>query len=76
LGIVFWSLLTRHSPCWPPSPRWGWYFRLEHPSLKSLRVFRVSGFEKILVLYLPVESGVEIVRVIHGSRNLLTILRA
>ena len=32
------------------------------------RVFRISGFEKMLVLYSPVSSGVEIVRVIHGSR--------
>lgn len=29
----------------------------------------------MLVLYLPVESGVEILRVIHGSRNLLTLLK-
>jgi len=28
----------------------------------------------MLVLYLPIESGVEIVRVVHGSRNLLTLL--
>jgi hypothetical protein len=33
------------------------------------------GFEKMLVLYLPVSSGVEIVRVIHGSRDLVAFLR-
>ena len=55
-------------------PEMGWHSRLKHPGLESLRVFRISGFEKMLVLYLPVESGVEIVRVIHGSRNLLTLL--
>ena len=55
-------------------PEMGWRFRLKHPRLESLRVFRISGFEKMLVLYLPLESGVEIVRVIHGSRNLLALL--
>ena len=55
-------------------PEMGWHFRLKHPSLESLRVFRISGFEKMLAFYLPVESGVEIVRVIHGSRNLLALL--
>lgn len=36
-------------------PEMGWHFQLEHAALKSLRVFRISGFEKMLVLYLPVE---------------------
>jgi toxin ParE1/3/4 len=40
-----------------------------------LRVFRVSGFEKMLVLYRPSPDGVEILRVIHGSRNIMTLLR-
>jgi toxin ParE1/3/4 len=55
-------------------PDMGWDARLRHPRLKSLRVFRVAGFEKILVLYLPVPDGVEIVRVVHGSRDLEGLL--
>jgi len=39
-----------------------------------MRVFRVSGFEKILVLYLPRTEGIEILRVVHGSRNLRALL--
>jgi toxin ParE1/3/4 len=53
----------------------GWYPHLQIPELESLRVFRVSGFEKMLVLYRPLSEGVEILRVIHGSRNLLALLR-
>jgi len=34
-------------------PLIGWHSRLKHPELSSLRVFRISGFEKMLVLYLP-----------------------
>lgn len=55
-------------------PDMGWDARLRHPSLKSLRVFRVKGFERILALYLPMPDGVEIVRVIHGSRDLQGLL--
>jgi hypothetical protein len=41
-------------------PRMGWPLRLRNPRLASLRVFRISGFEKMLVLCLHVSSGVEI----------------
>ncbi len=43
--------------------------------MESLRVFRVSAFERTLVLYLPRPDGVEILRVVHGSRNLEAIFR-
>jgi toxin ParE1/3/4 len=33
-----------------------------------------EGFWKILILYLPQIDGVEILRVIHGSRNLQTLV--
>ena len=46
-----------------------------HPNLDSLRVFQVSGFERMLVFYRPLPEGVEILRVVHGSRNLRTLLR-
>jgi len=55
-------------------PDMGWDARLKHPGLKSLRVFRVKGFERILVLYLPMLDGVEIVRVVHGSRDVQGLL--
>ena len=32
-------------------PGIGWHFRSKRPELHALRVFRVSGFERILVLY-------------------------
>ena len=48
----------------------------KHPQArKGLRVFRVTGFERILLLYLPLLDGVEILRVVHGSRNLQALLR-
>lgn len=56
-------------------PQMGWRVRVRHPRLASLQVFRISGFEAMLVLYQPLRSGVEIVRVVHGSRDLVAFLR-
>jgi hypothetical protein len=52
-----------------------WQPRLWHPKLKGLRVFRVKEFERILILYLPLPYGVDILRVVHGSRNVQALLR-
>jgi len=52
----------------------GWTARWKTPGLASLRVFRVTGFEKMLILYLPLPDGVEILRVIHASRNVQALL--
>jgi plasmid stabilization system protein ParE len=56
-------------------PNMGWPFRLRHPGLKSLRVFRVSDFEKVLILYLPLADGIDVLRVVHGSQNLKNLFR-
>jgi toxin ParE1/3/4 len=55
-------------------PNMGWTYRSKDPGLRRLRVFRVKGFEKMLVLYQPVDYGVEILRVVHASRNLQAFL--
>ena len=55
-------------------PDMGWHSRLRHPDLASLRVFRVNGFDKILVLYLPLSDGIEVLLVIHSSRNIRMLL--
>lgn len=56
-------------------PQMGWSLRLQHPRLTSFRVFRVSGFEKMLVIYRPLPTGIEIIRIVHGSRDLVAFLR-
>jgi plasmid stabilization system protein ParE len=32
--------------------------------------FRVKGFESYLVFYLPLEAGIDVVRVLHGARDI------
>src|SRR4051794_16461474 len=56
-------------------PDMGWNPKLRLRELHGLRLFRVAGFEKILILYRPLENGVEILRVIHGSQNVRRLLR-
>lgn len=55
-------------------PEMGWHPRLKHADLSLLRTFRVSGFERMIVLYRPVPDGVEILRVVHGSQDLIRLL--
>jgi len=53
----------------------GWHPRLKHPSLASLRLFRISGFDRMLILYCPIADGVEIVRIVHAFRDIERLLR-
>ena len=56
-------------------PNMGWHPPFKRAEVKLARVFRVKGFEQILILYVPRTDGVEILRVIHGSRNVRDLLR-
>ncbi len=38
--------------------------------LNGLRRFPVRGFEKYLVFYLPREAGIDVIRVLHGARDI------
>jgi toxin ParE1/3/4 len=45
-----------------------------NPRLMGLRVWRVEGFENHLIFYRPANDGIEIVRVLHGARDIDSIL--
>lgn len=52
-------------------PELGAVLLVSKAQLDGMRRFPVSdGFEKILLFYLPSRDGVDLVRVVHGSRNL------
>jgi hypothetical protein len=38
-------------------------------------MFRVSGFERMLILNRLLEDGVDILRLVHGSRKLQALFR-
>ena len=41
-----------------------------HPRLAGLRWLPVHGFEKHLIFYCPVDDGIEVIRVLHGARDI------
>ena len=44
------------------------------PALAGIRSWRIPGFERYLVFYKEIADGVEVVRVVHGARDLPTLL--
>jgi toxin ParE1/3/4 len=45
-----------------------------NPRLAGLHVWRVEGFENHLVFYQVAEDGIEIIRVLHGARDIDSVL--
>ena len=48
--------------------------RFRREGLKGLRLWRIPRFEKHLVVYRPRPDGVEIIRVVHGARQVERLL--
>jgi toxin ParE1/3/4 len=46
----------------------------EHPRLAGVRFAPVTRFRNHLVFYRPVEDGIEVLRVLHGARNIESLL--
>jgi toxin ParE1/3/4 len=56
-------------------PESGSPFFVSKIELQGMRRVPVSnGFEKILLFYFPLQDGVDLVRVVHGSRELNQLL--
>ncbi len=46
------------------------------PALRSLRMFPVAGgFASHLLFYRPIRDGIELVRVLHGARDIEAIIK-
>ena len=48
--------------------------RFSGPALSGLRIWPIPGSERWLIFYIPADTTVQIVRVLHGARDLPTIL--
>ncbi len=42
----------------------------EEPLYADLHYFRVSRLRKYLVFYRPITDGIEVIRVLHGARDI------
>ncbi len=47
---------------------------VNNPKLSDIRQWQVSGFENYLIFYRVFPGGIEIMRVLHGARNIDHIL--
>ncbi|WP_341525663.1 type II toxin-antitoxin system RelE/ParE family toxin [Nostoc sp. UHCC 0302] len=48
--------------------------QFSHPSLGDIRQYAIKGFKKYIIFYRVTELGIEILRVIHGARDIEAIL--
>jgi toxin ParE1/3/4 len=55
-------------------PGLGSLYEPENPAFGDIRFFPISRFKKHLVFYLPTSEGVDIIRILHGSRDIDGIL--
>ena len=56
------------------SPGTGTPRAFSHPALAGTRSHTVTGFRKYLIFYRSKDDGIEIIRVLHGARDLAAIL--
>jgi toxin ParE1/3/4 len=52
------------------TPEVGTVRRYNDTKLADVRMWRVAGFPNHLIFYRPVESGVEIIRVLHAKQDI------
>ncbi len=55
-------------------PRIGKSRKVRSAVFANVRQFPVTGFEKYLVFYRPIKGGIEVLRVLHGARDLNLII--
>lgn len=55
-------------------PQIGKLIQFSNPSLAGIRQQAIKGFKNYLVFYRFTDSGVEVLRVIHGARDIPEIL--
>jgi toxin ParE1/3/4 len=57
-------------------PEMGGLWETNNPTFAGLRVWSIRGFEKYLIFYRPIEDGIEVLRVLHGSQDIASIFEA
>jgi toxin ParE1/3/4 len=55
-------------------PAIGRFSRFTQPNLVDIRQFPIKGFQNFLVFYRISDEGVDVLRVLHGSRELDAVL--
>lgn len=48
----------------------------DEPALAGTRLWPIRGFRKYVIVYRPLDDGIEVLRVVRGSRDLEALFRA
>ena len=54
-------------------PELGTLCRFKSPQAAGLRVWPIKAFENYLIFYRPTTEGIDVIRVIHGARDIESI---
>jgi toxin ParE1/3/4 len=49
------------------NPQIGSPFKFRNPALSNVRMWRVKGFEKYLIFYIPSGSGIRLLHILHSA---------
>ena len=52
----------------------GGVYKPNHAELPEVRVFQVTTFDSYLIFYYEIPTGIRILRVVHGARDLDRII--
>jgi toxin ParE1/3/4 len=74
IGLRFYDAVDNSCRLLAPMPRLGKQRIAIDPSLAGLRSWSVKGFRKYLIFYLPLKDGIEVLHVMHGSRDLPRVI--
>ena len=50
--------------------------RFADPRLSGMRVWQIQGFRNHLVYFRPTDDGIEIIRLLHGARDMEAIFKS
>lgn len=76
MGLRFLSEIYETFAFIVTQPAMGWPCNVANPQLALVRNFRVSErFADYLIFYQPHGTGIEIVRIIHGSQDLVELFK-
>jgi toxin ParE1/3/4 len=69
----FLEALERSCELLATMPEMGSRRTFDNPALADVRMMPIKGFEKHLIFYRASPDGVEVIRIVHGARDLPTL---
>lgn len=69
-GIRFYRAAEETLRLLASQPNMGKLIEYRSPVLRDVRMFPLKRFSKILAFYRPLKDGIEVVRLLHGARDI------